>query len=202
MKKQIKEVLDKLEKQSILEKLRKIDVPANERMLAITKETGELFNILLQTKNAKNILEIGMSVGYSTIWCAEAIHENEGKIITIEKNQNKIERARNNFEEAGLISIIEIRKGEALTILNELTKEHKEFFDFILIDADKENCINYFDMVLPMVKKGGLILTDNMLFPEKYRTEMKMYKDHIEKISNVKTVTLNIGNGEELTIKI
>ena len=202
MKKQIKQVLDELEKQSNLEKSRIIDVPANDRMLAITKETGEFFNILLRTNNAKNILEIGTSVGYSSIWCAEAIIQNEGKIITIERNEDKIKRARKNFENAGVVDVIEIKKGEAIKILNELTKEYNEFFDFVLIDADKENCMNYFDIVLPMLKKGGLILTDNMLFPEKYRSEMKMYKEHIEKKPNVKTITINIGFGEELTIKI
>mgnify|MGYP002623135232 FL=1 len=88
------DVLVKLEKQSSLEKSRQVDVPSDERMLAITKETGELLNMLIRLKNAKNMLEVGMSVGYSTIWCAEAISENDGKIITIEQNPKKIKRAK------------------------------------------------------------------------------------------------------------
>ena len=67
----ISKTLDELETQSLLEKSRKVDVSPENRMLAITKETGELFNMILYLKNAKNMLEIGMSVGYSTIWCAE-----------------------------------------------------------------------------------------------------------------------------------
>ena len=63
-------------------------------MLAITKETGELLNMILRLKNAKNMLEIGMSTGYSTIWCAEYITEQSGKIITIEQNPSKIKRAK------------------------------------------------------------------------------------------------------------
>ena len=85
----IYKVLEELEIQSTLEKSKKVNIPSEDRMLAITKETGELINMILRLKNAKNMLEVGMSIGYSTIWCAEAISEQSGKIITIEQNQNK-----------------------------------------------------------------------------------------------------------------
>ena len=104
------------------------------------------------------MLEIGTSVGYSTIWCAEAIAENKGKIITIEQNQKKINRAEKNFQKAGLSDFITIKKGIAINILQELKFEEKyqEYFDFVLIDADKENVIEYFDLILPMVVKGRI----------------------------------------------
>ena len=86
----ISKVLEKLEVQSNLEKSKKTNIPPEDRMLAITKDTGELFNMILRLKNAKNMLEIGTSTGYSTIWCAEVISEQSGKIITIEKNPSKI----------------------------------------------------------------------------------------------------------------
>ena len=81
----IKDTLDYLEIQSNLEKTRKVDVIPEDRMLAITKDTGEFLNMLLRLKNAKNMLEIGMSVGYSTIWCAEAISDLSGQIISIDQ---------------------------------------------------------------------------------------------------------------------
>lgn len=120
MNKLISETLDKLEEQSILEKSRKVEVLPEDRMLAITKETGELLNMLLRLKKAKNVLEVGMSTGYSTIWCAEAILEQSGKIITIEQNQKKINRALNNFQKAGIVEVISIKKGLAIHILKEL----------------------------------------------------------------------------------
>jgi len=83
MKEVISKILDELETQSGLEKTRKIDVLPQDRMLSITKETGELLNMLVRLIHAKNLLEVGTSTGYSTIWCAEAIIENSGKIITI-----------------------------------------------------------------------------------------------------------------------
>ena len=200
----ISKILEELEKRSILEKSRSIDVPQKERMLAITKETGELLNMILRLKNAKNMLEIGTSVGYSTIWCAEAIAKKSGKIITIEQDSEKIRRANKNFQKAEIEGIVTIKEGIAIKILKELSiqEKNKDFFDFVLIDADKENIIEYFDLILPMVSLGGIIVTDNMLYPEKYRQDMKKFSDYLKSKPELITTTLHIGNGEEMTIKI
>ena len=204
MIKSISNILEKLEEQSALEKLRKVNIAPENRMLAITKETGELLNMILRLKNAKNMLEVGTSTGYSTIWCAEAICEQSGKIITIEQNPSKIKRAKENFQKAGISDTITIKKGLAIQILKELNlqKEYKDFFDFVLIDADKENIIEYFDLILPMVSAGGVIITDNMLYPEKYRQDMKKFSDYLKENPKLRTITTPIGNGEEITIKL
>jgi len=200
----ISKVLEELELQSTLEKSRKVNVPPKDRMLAITKETGELFNMILRLKNAKNMLEVGMSTGYSTIWCAEVISEQSGKIITIEQNPSKIKRAKENFQKAGVTDTIIIKEGLAMQILSELNlqQRYKDFFDFVLIDADKENVIEYFDLILPMVSVGGVIITDNMLYPEKFRVDMKKFSDYLKKNPKLRTITSPIGNGEEITIKL
>ena len=204
MKNIIFNVLDELEIQSSIEKSKKVNILPENRMLSITKETGELLNIILRLKKAKNMLEIGTSVGYSTIWCAEAILEQSGKIITIEKNTDKIKRAKKNFQEAGIQNTIHIKKGLALDILKKLSEQHKyrNFFDFVLIDADKENIIKYFDLIFPMVSFEGIIITDNILYPKKYRDSMKKFSEYLKTNPHIKTITSNIGNGEEITIKI
>ena len=204
MKDSIRNVLGELEEQSSLEKSRKINVLPENRMLAITKETGELLNIILRLKKAKNMLEIGTSVGYSTIWCAEAILEQSGKIITIEHNPTKIKRANENFLNAGIQETIQIKEGNATDILKEFSKQEKyrNFFDFVLIDADKENVIKYFDLILPMVSIKGIIVTDNILYPEKYRKDMKKFSDYLKTNPDLQTITCEIGNGEEITIKL
>jgi len=160
----ISKVLAELEIQSTIEKSKKVDIPSEDRMLAITKETGELLNMILRLKNAKNMLEVGTSTGYSTIWCAEAISEQSGKIITIEQNSSKIKRAKENFQKAGVTDTITIKKGLAMQILTEFNvqQRYNNFFDFVLIDADKENVIKYFDLILPMVPVGGVIVTDKV----------------------------------------
>jgi predicted O-methyltransferase YrrM len=197
-------ILDELEQRSILEKTRKVVVSPEDRMLAITKETGELLNMILYIKKAKNMLEIGTSTGYSTIWCAEAIKKNSGKVITIERNLKKINKAKKNFMQAGLSKIIKIQQGDAIDILSQLNKMKKfqNHFDFVLIDADKENIISYFDLILPMVAIDGIIVTDNMFYPEKYRSEMSQFSQYLKNNSKIKTITTPIGNGEEITIKI
>ncbi len=200
----IYKVLEELEIQSTIEKSKKVNIPSEDRMLAITKETGELLNMILRLKNAKNMLEVGMSTGYSTIWCAEAIYEQSGKIITIEKNQSKIKRAKENFQKAGVMDIITIKNGLAIQILTELNLQQKysDFFDFVLIDADKENVIEYFDLIFPMVSVGGVIVTDNMLYPEKFREDMKKFSDYLKNNPKLRTITSPIGTGEEITIKL
>jgi len=201
----IKSILQKLEERSQLENSKKIDVNHEDQMLAITKETGEFYNILLKAIKAKRILEIGTSVGYSTLWFADAIQENQGKIITIERSAPKISRATINFQKAGVKNQIEIKKGEAKEVLKQIIDYVKikpnERFDFVFLDADKELNIEYFDLILPMIKVGGIIATDNILYPERFRPLMKKYVEHIKTKSNVQTVSLDLGNGEQITIK-
>jgi predicted O-methyltransferase YrrM len=200
----ISKVLDELEVQSILEKSKKTEIPPDDRMLAITKETGELLNMILRLKNAKNMLEIGMSTGYSTIWCAESISEQSGKIITIEQNPSKIKRAKENFQKAGVTDTITIMEGLAMQILTKLSlkQKYEKFFDFVLIDADKENVKEYFDLIFPMVSIGGIIVTDNMYYPEKFRQDMKKFSEYLQSNPKLRTITSPIGNGEEITIKL
>lgn len=202
MQSKINTVLRNLEKRSHLEKSRKIDVDKDQRMLAITKETGMFFHKLLVSIKASQVLELGTSVGYSTLWFADALAQNHEKsiIITIEQNPRKIERAKRNFVRAGVDKMVRIRHGKILDVLKSMPKKPR--FDFVLIDADKENAKKYFDLVLPMTKIGGIIATDNMLYPQKYRRLMHQYSKYIAKKSNVRTATLPFGNGEEITIRI
>ncbi|HEX2557881.1 MAG TPA: O-methyltransferase, partial [Nitrososphaera sp.] len=78
----------------------------------------------------------------------------------------------------------------------------KNYFDFVFIDADKENMLEYFDLVLPMTKVGGIIAADNMLFPEHYRPHMDKYARYVRRRQNVQSVTVPVGMGEEVTLKL
>ena len=201
----IQNVLSRLEKDIDYENSHRDEVPSEKRLNCISKNIGTFYNIMLKSIHAKNILEIGMSVGYSGLWFADAIMSNtqDGQIITIDREQFKIDSATRNFEEAGVSSLIKIREGEARKILHEIKEEFGEnYFDFIFIDADKESYIEYFDLCLPLVRKGGIIGADNILFPERFNEMMTDYLSHVRSNPNVQSVTVPIDNGEEITFKL
>jgi len=201
----IQNVLSRLEKDIDYENSHRDEVPSEKRLNCISKNIGTFYNIMLKSIHAKKILEIGMSVGYSGLWFADAIMSNtkDGQIITIDREQFKIDTATRNFEEAGVSSLIKIRKGEARKILHEIKEEFGEnYFDFIFIDADKESYIEYFDLCLPLVRKGGIIGADNILLPERFNEMMADYLSHVRNNPNVQSVTVPIDNGEEVTIKL
>ncbi len=202
----IQNVLSRLEKDIDYENSHRAEVPSEERLNCISKNIGMFYNIMLKSINAKKILEIGMSVGYSGLWFADAVISNmqsDGQVITIDREKFKIDKATQNFEEAGVSSLIKIRRGEARKILHEIKEEFSEnYFDFIFIDADKESYIRYFDLCLPLVRKGGIIGADNILFPERFNKMMEDYLSYVRSNPNVQSVTVPIDNGEEVTIKL
>jgi len=202
----IQNVLSRLEKDINYENSHRDEIFPQERMNCISKNIGMFYNIMLKSINAKKILEIGMSVGYSGLWFADAVMSNtqsDGQIITIDRERFKIDNAKKNFEEAGVSSLIKIRDGEARKVLHDIKEEFgKNYFDFIFIDADKESYIEYFDLCLPLVRKGGIIGSDNILLPERFNEMMVDYLSHVRSNPIVQSVTIPIDNGEEITIKL
>jgi predicted O-methyltransferase YrrM len=202
----IQNVLSRLEKDINYENSHRDEIFPQERMNCISKNIGMFYNIMLKSINAKKILEIGMSVGYSGLWFADAVMSNtqsDGQIITIDRERFKIDNAKKNFEEAGVSSLIKIRDGDARKVLHDIKEEFgKNYFDFIFIDADKESYIEYFDLCLPLVRKGGMIGADNILLPERFNEMMVDYLSHVRSNPNVQSVTIPIDNGEEITIKL
>lgn len=215
----IKRVLARLGERSKRERSGEIKVLPEDEMLAITPDTGMFFKILLSAMHVRRILEIGTSVGYSTLWFAEAMIQDgttrpegeEKHIITVDMNHSKIERATKNFDDAGVRGLIEMLEGSARNILHELLKNFEDknhikktdgLFDFVFFDADKEYLREYFDLVLPMLRNGGIIATDNMLYPEDYRPLMAKYANYVRSKPSLQSVTVPIGNGEEITIKL
>ena len=218
MDEKILRVLNRLGDQSQLERSGELKVLPEDEMLAITPDTGRFFKIILNAMHAKRILEIGTSVGYSTLWFADAMIQNgitraEGSnpIVTIDINHSKIEKATKNFHDAEVNSLIKVVEGSAMKILQEMSNNyHKEMdskktdglFDFVFFDADKENLRDYFDLVIPMLRVGGLVATDNMLYPEEYRPLMLNYASYVRSKPYIQSIMVPIGNGEEITIKL
>jgi len=131
----------------------------NIPLIQVSPETGKLLGMFIKMIGARYILEIGTLTGYSTIWMARALPP-DGKVTTLELTKAHADEALSNFKKAGLESRVELVLGKALESLDALAGRS---FDMVFIDADKENCVNYFNKVINLVRPGGMIITDNTL---------------------------------------
>lgn len=161
----------------------------DDLLLRITRETrskvlmprmisghlqGKMLEIFTKMQNPKTILEIGTYTGYSGICMARGLSKN-GKLITLDINDELEMMVRGFFEASGLADQIDYRLGNALKLIPELDGP----FDMVFIDADKSNYHRYFDMVIDKVSTGGIILADNVLWSGKILVEegQKIDKD-------------------------
>lgn len=124
----------------------------------IRKEMGNLLKVLLQLVQPERILEVGTAVGYSSILMSENMPQN-CKITTIENYDKRIPVAKNNFKRAGKENVITLIEGDALEVLKTLDGP----YDFIFMDAAKGQYINYLPDIKRVLRKGGLLISDNIL---------------------------------------
>jgi caffeoyl-CoA O-methyltransferase len=109
--------------------------------------------------NARSVFELGSAIGYSTIWWAQAVGEN-GRVIYTDGDSKNAERARGYFARAGVSGRITLHTGDALEVLSE----QKQEFDVIFNDVDKDDYPRVLRLVAPRLRKGGLFITDNVLW--------------------------------------
>jgi predicted O-methyltransferase YrrM len=165
------------------------------RKLNITPDTGRLLWILVRAARATRILEVGTSNGYSTIWLADAARETGGRVVTLERSAEKVGEARTNLARAGLAEYVEIREGPAVETLHGLPGP----FDFVFLDADRPSYRTYLELVTPKVVRGGLLVADNVV---SHRAELEDYLGVLAGDPAWFTVTVPIGKGEELSLKL
>jgi len=123
---------------------------------------GRLLYQLALTMKAKYVFEMGSAIGYSTIWWAQAVG-TDGQVTYTDGDAKNAERARKYFERAGLSDRIVVKTGDAL----ELLSEEKQQFDIIFNDIDKDDYPRALRLALPKLRKGGLFITDNVLWSGK-----------------------------------
>ena len=130
--------------------------------IAVTPSQGKLLYLLAKMRGAQRILEIGTLGGYSTIWMARALAA-KGRLVTLEAEKKHAAVARKNIARAGLSEVVDLRLGRALRTLPKLAAEGAAPFDFVFIDADKENTAEYFAWALRMSRPGTAIVVDNVV---------------------------------------
>ncbi len=130
-------------------------------------EQGQLLHLLARLTGAKRTLEIGVFLGYSSTWVALALPPG-GKIVACEMSEEYARHARETWRAAGVEDRIDLRMGPALATLDALLEQgHAGSFDMAFIDADKTNYANYYERALKLVRRGGLIALDNVLWDGK-----------------------------------
>src|SRR5579863_4092357 len=127
-------------------------------------EQGQFLHLLARVTGARKTLEVGVFMGYSSTWVALALPAG-GKVIACDVSEEFTARARLTWREAGVEDRIDLRLGPALETLDGLLAEGQAgTFDFAFIDADKGNYANYYDRALALLRPGGLVVVDNVLW--------------------------------------
>jgi predicted O-methyltransferase YrrM len=155
------------------EVLAEIEAEAAARRIPIVgPAVGRLFYQLALMTGARNVFEMGSAIGYSTIWWARAVGDS-GKVVYTDGDRKNAEQARRYFERAGVANRITVRTGDAL----ELLSEQKGEFDIIFNDVDKEDYPRVFRLAVPRLRKGGLFVTDNVLWSGRVAQDGPMDQD-------------------------
>ena len=165
---------------------------------------GRVLSMLSKIMRPATIMEIGTYTGYATLCLAEGLTET-GTIDTLDNNEELFDFQRKYFDKSPWAHQIVQHLGNALDIIPTLNKK----YDLIFIDADKENYINYFHLIVPMMNKGGIILSDNVLWSGKVLEQVKPndkstkvlleYNELLKNDARVETVLLPIRDGLTLS---
>ena len=139
---------------------------------------GRVLSMLSQMIRPRQILEMGTYTGYATLCLAEGLAEG-GKIITIDNNEELSHRTKAYFGESNFKDRIEMKVGNAMEIIPQLDTA----WDLVFIDADKENYLNYFNLVIDQVNSGGFLIADNVLWSGKV-SDISENDDTTESIRN------------------
>ena len=147
-----------------LRRLRESTESHPKASMQTSPEQGQFLNLLVRMIGAKKTLEVGVFLGYSSTWVALALPA-DGQIIACDVSEEYTARARQTWRETGVEGKIDLRIAPALETLNGLIAQgHGGEFDFAFIDADKGNYANYYEAALKLVRRGGVIAVDNVLW--------------------------------------
>jgi O-methyltransferase len=146
---------------ALLAELREFTATVTRSRMQISPEQGHFLTFLIRLTGARRVLEVGTYTGYSSICMALAMPP-DGRIVACDNSAEWTDVAKRFWKKAGLAGRIELRLGSALDTFEDLIKERQEF-DFVFIDANKEDYDSYYESSLKLVRPNGLIVIDNML---------------------------------------
>jgi predicted O-methyltransferase YrrM len=199
-----------LREPDVLRRLREETAPLPLGRMQISPEQGQCMGLLMRLMDARMTIEVGVFTGYSSISVALALPD-DGKIIACDVSEEWTSIARRYWHEAGVASKIDLRLRPALETLDALLAEGRAgAFDFAFIDADKSNYSNYYERCIKLVRPGGLIAIDNVLWhgdvinPAKQdedTLEIRAFNERVSRDDRVWVSMLPISDGLTLAMK-
>jgi len=165
------------------------------RMLNITRDTGEFLSVLVQATNARRVIEIGTSNGYSTLWLAQAVKVVDGHVTTVELSVFKLGLAAKNFERSGINEVITQVQGDAGRLLEGAPNSS---FDFIFLDSERSEYPEWWPNIRRVLRKGGILVVDNAT---SHLSEMAPFVALVSADPDFATCTVPVGNGEFLATR-
>jgi predicted O-methyltransferase YrrM len=187
----VRAVLARLEEEDRRE--REEGLPSEERARAVAPTTGRFLFALVAPQNGCEVLEIGGSRGYSTIWLAAGARILGGHVVSIEKDPAKCEAWRRNVAEAGLEEWAELHEGDAFGMLPAL----EDVFDVVFLDAEKDDYEQLFQLARGKLEPGGLVVADNVL---SHVDVLGAYSSARQADPDLESVTLPLDRGLELSV--
>ncbi|NWF37444.1 class I SAM-dependent methyltransferase [Mariprofundus sp. KV] len=163
-----------LREPEVLQRLREATEAEEMSVMRSAPEQGQLMAMLIRLTGARRVIEVGTYTGYATLWMALSLPD-DGKIITCDISERWSAVARDFWKQAGVQERVSLHLRPALQTLDELLEcNEAECFDFAFIDADKESYQQYFERCLQLIRPGGLIVIDNVLWGGSVIDETKL----------------------------
>ncbi|OUJ72386.1 methyltransferase [Hymenobacter crusticola] len=166
-----------------------------ERLLNITPDTGPFLALLIKAMQARAVLEIGTSNGYSTIWLADAAQTTDGHVTTVEVNKARAAQAHHNFQQAALADTITLKVTPAESLLPTIASAS---FDFIFLDSDRTQYCVWWPLLHRILRPGGLMVVDNAV---SHQHELVDFLALLETEAGIETSLVPLGKGELLIWK-
>jgi predicted O-methyltransferase YrrM len=163
----------------------------SRKMLNLEPETAHLIHILIRSSGRRNLLEIGTSNGYSTIWLAWATEATDGHVTSLDRSPDKHKMADANLRRAGLRDRVDLRTGDATEIVRELAGP----FDLVFFDADRLSAPDQLALLLPKLVPGALVLADNVT---SHPREIEGYLAALRSQPKLDTMIIPVGKGLSL----
>jgi predicted O-methyltransferase YrrM len=178
--------------ESILKKIKAADTG----QLAVSEEDGRFLRVLVATRGAKSILEIGAASGYSGIWLGLGARESGGRVVAIEYDPQRAKEAAANIKAAGLTDVVTVIHGDAFKEIPKLPGA----FDFVFLDAWKPDYKKFFDMVFPRLNPGGVFTAHNVV---NKKSEMEPFLNTVQNHRGLFTSIVSpSGEGISVSYKI